>query len=222
LGPSQAPRATSHSRFLKIKPSLHFMRTFVRGIEGRLKDFILGRDSRKVVFRAEGCGLANRLRALVGYQALARLHKLPFYLTWTADPTCPSQFKDLFDSPINLVYRRALWSIRPRAIYREAIWFENIWKRWGTGIDWVTFLKEVRKRWPGRAVLMAAERGGSERPVPASRYEDPPSSSRSSLSKGTHPTAETRSNTRRLSPSPQPFRCNWDPHPEHGQSGCVR
>ena len=155
------------------------MRTFVRGIEGRLKDFILGRDSRKVVFRAEGCGLANRLRALVGYQALARLHKLPFYLTWTADPTCPSQFKDLFDSPINLVYRRALWSIRPRAIYREAIWFENIWKRWGTGIDWVTFLKEVRKRWPGRAVLMAAERGGSERPVPASRYEDPPSSSRS-------------------------------------------
>jgi hypothetical protein len=119
------------------------MRTFVRGIEGRLKDFILGRDSRKVVFRAEGCGLANRLRALVGYQALARLHKLPFYLTWTADPTCPSQFKDLFDSPINLVYRRALWSIRPRAIYREAIWFENIWKRWGTGIDWVTFLKEV-------------------------------------------------------------------------------
>jgi hypothetical protein len=116
---------------------------FVRRVGSRAKDFILGRDSRKIVFRAQGCGLANRLRALVGYQALARLHKLPFYLTWTADPFCPSEFRDLFDSPINLMYPQALRSVSPRAIYQEAISFENIWKRWGMGIDWVTYLREV-------------------------------------------------------------------------------
>jgi hypothetical protein len=116
---------------------------FVRRAGDRVKDFVLGRDSRKIVFRAERCGLANRLRALVGYQALARLHKLPFYLAWTADPACPSEFRDLFDSPIKLVYPQTFPSVSPRAIYREAIWFENIWKRWGTGIDWVTYLREV-------------------------------------------------------------------------------
>jgi len=119
------------------------MRRFVRRVGSRVKDFILGRDSRKIVFRAEGCGLANRLRALVGYQALARLHKLPFDLSWTADPFCPTEFRDLFDSPINLLCPQALRSVSPRAIYREAVWFENIWERWGAGIDWITYLRGV-------------------------------------------------------------------------------
>jgi hypothetical protein len=116
---------------------------FARRVEYRLKDLILGRDSRRIVYRAEGCGLANRLRALVGYQALARLYELPFYLAWTADTFCPCEFRDLFDSPINLVDRQALRSVSPRAIYRDATWFENIWKQWGTGIGWARYLGEV-------------------------------------------------------------------------------
>jgi hypothetical protein len=116
---------------------------FARRVECRLEDLILGRDSRRIVYRAEGCGLANRLRALVGYQALARLHELPFYLAWTVDTFCPCEFRDLFDSPINLMDREALRSVSPRAIYRHSTWFENIWKQWGTGISWLRYLGDV-------------------------------------------------------------------------------
>ena len=123
--------------------STNHMWGFARRVECRLKDLILGRDSRRIVYRAGGCGLANRLRALVGYQALARLYELPFYLAWTADAFCPCEFRDLFDSTINLVDRQALRSVSPRAIYRHATWFENIWKQWGTGIDWAIYLGEV-------------------------------------------------------------------------------
>jgi len=120
------------------------MRGFVLGARDRAEDFILGRDSRRIVFRAEGCGLANRLRALVGYQALARLCKLPFCLTWAVDSACPSEFRDLFDSAIDVMYPQDLRSVSPRAIYREPIWFEDIWKRGGRGFDWLTYLREVQ------------------------------------------------------------------------------
>ena len=119
------------------------MHGLVKKVGAWVKDIVLARDSRTIVFRAEGCGLANRLRALVGYQALASLRKLPFHLAWTPDTFCPSEFKDLFDSPIDLLSQQELRSISPRAIYREEIWFENIWMRWGEGIDWTTYLREV-------------------------------------------------------------------------------
>ena len=121
------------------------MRGLVRRVGARVKDIVLARDSRTIVFRAEGCGLANRLRALVGYQALASLRKLPFHLAWTPDTFCPSEFKDLFDSPIDLLGQQELRSISPRAIYREKIWFDNIWMRWGEGIDWIIYLREVHE-----------------------------------------------------------------------------
>jgi len=115
----------------------------IQGVEDCVKDLILGRDTRKIVFRAEGCGLANRLRAMVGYQALARLHKLPFYLRWVADPSCPCEFSDLFCSPIKAMGHQALRSVSPSAIYQEAIWFDQIWERWGADLDWATYLREV-------------------------------------------------------------------------------
>ena len=115
----------------------------IQEVEDRVKDLFLGRDTGKIVFRAEGCGLANRLRAMVGYQALARLHKLPFYLMWVADPTCPCEFSDLFSSEIEALGRQALRSVSPRAIYPEAIWFGQIWERWGADLDWATYLREV-------------------------------------------------------------------------------
>lgn len=108
-----------------------------------VKDFILSRDSRKIVFRAQGCGLANRLRALVGYQALARVRELPFYLVWAVDSYCPGEFSELFESSINPMCLQALRSVSPRAIYREPIWWQDIWKRWGAERDWIVYRREV-------------------------------------------------------------------------------
>ena len=114
-----------------------------RRVNDRVKDLFLGRDTRSIVFLAEGCGLANRLRAMVGYQALARLHKLQFYLRWVMDPTCPCEFTDLFCSPIMVIGHQALPSVSPCTIYKEAIWFDKIWERWGADLDWEKYLREV-------------------------------------------------------------------------------
>ena len=49
-----------------------------------------------VVYWARYAGLANRLRALVGYKALADLLECPFYLCWENNAHCPAAFEELF------------------------------------------------------------------------------------------------------------------------------
>lgn len=100
-----------------------------------------------VVFRAAGYGLANRLRALVGYQALARLLNLPFYLCWASDEACPSRFEDLFSTPLNVMSLTEVEQLGPEtSIFHEGIWFDEIWKRVGSdAFGWSEYLAEVHR-----------------------------------------------------------------------------
>lgn len=102
---------------------------------------------RAVVFRAAGYGLANRLRALVGYEALARLLNLPFYLCWVSDETCQSRFEDLFSTPLNLMSLSEVEQLGPEtSIFHEGIWFHEIWKRVASdAFEWSEYLAEVHR-----------------------------------------------------------------------------
>jgi hypothetical protein len=99
-----------------------------------------------IVFRASGYGLANRLRALVGYQALARLRNVPFYLCWVPDPSCEARFEELFDTPINLIDPDDLPTLPSNiAIFHEGIWFDQIWNpAAANGFGWGDYLAQVR------------------------------------------------------------------------------
>jgi hypothetical protein len=124
---------------------------------------------RAVVFRAAGYGLANRLRALAGYQALARLLDLPFYLCWVCDPACQSRFEDLFATPLNLMNWPEVEQLGPEAvIFHEGIWFDEIWKRAGSNaFGWQQYLAEVhrclRELVPRRELLQTVEDFSSRR-----------------------------------------------------------
>jgi hypothetical protein len=99
-----------------------------------------------IVFRAGGYGLANRLRALVGYQALARLLNVPFYLCWVSDPSCEARFEELFDSPINLIEPRDLETLPDATVFRQALWFDRILDLVGThAFSRGDYLAEVRQ-----------------------------------------------------------------------------
>jgi hypothetical protein len=102
---------------------------------------------RAVVFRAAGYGLANRLRALVGYQALAKLLDVPFHLCWVSDAMCQSRFEDLFATPLNLISLPEVEKLGPgTAVFHEGIWFDKIWNREISGaFGWPEFLLEVHR-----------------------------------------------------------------------------
>jgi hypothetical protein len=98
-----------------------------------------------VVFRAGGYGLANRLRALVGYQALARLLNVPFYLCWASDPFCEARFEELFDTPINLIDPRDLETLPNATVFREGLWFDQIGNLpSANALNYRDYLAEVR------------------------------------------------------------------------------
>jgi len=99
-----------------------------------------------IVFHVQGCGLANRLRALVGYQALATLRKVPFYLCWRSDPACPCRFEDLFQTQMNFLKPHDLERCGPDvSIVHEAAWFDEIWRCSGQAFEWPAYLEEVHR-----------------------------------------------------------------------------
>jgi hypothetical protein len=103
------------------------------------------RARRAVVFYTEGCGLANRLRALVGYQALANILKVPFYLYWVSDAACPCRFEDLFETPLSLLNSSGLRRFDQDTVFRDPIWFSDIWKQRAADFAWREYLREVHR-----------------------------------------------------------------------------
>jgi hypothetical protein len=77
-----------------------------------------------LVFRAAAVGLANRLRALVGYQAMSRLLGVPFRLEWVADDACNASFSSLFEPT-----RDVSDGPGPASIFTWSPWFGEIWER---------------------------------------------------------------------------------------------
>jgi hypothetical protein len=92
---------------------------------------------RLLIFHARTGGLANRLRALVGYQALSRGLGVPFGLVWEVNRRCDTSFTDLFEQPdFELLPPAAMAELGQDAdveVHEPAIWFNAIWRQVGQG-----------------------------------------------------------------------------------------
>lgn len=95
----------------------------------------LARREPPIVFASRN-GLANRLRALVGYRALADLLGRPFVVYWPSDRSCPAHFHALFDSrgweEVAFVSREEVHRLGravPGSVYREVDWYQTIWRK---------------------------------------------------------------------------------------------
>lgn len=108
--------------------------------------FGVGFMDKALVFLANSGGLANRLRALVGYQALAEVLNLPFLLRWESNAWCDAHFNDLFDtSEINLITYQEWVTFHTNDqlfIQREPTWFDSIYRQHASSlVSWPEFLK---------------------------------------------------------------------------------
>jgi hypothetical protein len=85
-----------------------------------------------IIYRAEHGGLANRLRALAGYQAMSHFLKVPFYMRWVPDDSCDADFVQLFDSSDIKTLTPGEWNFLKEdgeiSIFQSYNWFDKIWK----------------------------------------------------------------------------------------------
>lgn len=103
--------------------------------------------SETLIFVARHVGLANRLRALVGYDAMARVLNRRFLLCWLPDVACNAEFSDLFDgAAFNLVPPEEVAEMRTRSdvlVCAEPCWFHEVWRRHVQHVPWPEFLQAV-------------------------------------------------------------------------------
>ena len=92
---------------------------------------------RAVVYYAYNSGLTNRLRAMIGYQALAECLGIPFYLCWIPNQDCDEKFENLFViAKINLISPDKLHSLENDDFNRIFVgneWFDEIWSKHAEG-----------------------------------------------------------------------------------------
>ncbi|MCS6815162.1 MAG: hypothetical protein NZ772_16530 [Cyanobacteria bacterium] len=86
-----------------------------------------------IVYWSYGSGLANRLRALVGYMVMSHVLEQPFYLCWVPDIYCDAEFTDLFVAPstiklITQLQKDEMELDQNSSIYTSDDWFYEIWK----------------------------------------------------------------------------------------------
>ena len=101
-----------------------------------------------IVYLSKNTGLANRLRALVGYQAMSEILNVPFYLCWVSDRFCRADFKDIFNgSDINGITPEDLTVLgknKDITVFETPDWFNEIWKQHLTpAVPWMDFFKIV-------------------------------------------------------------------------------
>ncbi|MEQ1948300.1 MAG: hypothetical protein ABL995_13995 [Bryobacteraceae bacterium] len=99
-----------------------------------------------LVFQANAAGLANRLRALVGYQALSEFLELPFYLVWKRNADCNAEFQELFQTEIQIARESDVPQSDPNTlVYESLAWFSEIWRERLEGkVPRDEFLRRVR------------------------------------------------------------------------------
>jgi hypothetical protein len=101
-----------------------------------------------IIYRAESGGLANRLRALIGYQAMSYFLDVPFYLYWVPNVYCDTDFAHLFDATkikvINPTELNKLKVDNEISILDKLYWFDRIWKiNLENTVPWLDFLKQA-------------------------------------------------------------------------------
>jgi hypothetical protein len=99
-------------------------------------------SSDALVFHASGVGLANRLRALVGYQALSECLDLKLSLLWTADTFCNAEFRDLFEPSVPVLTPERWRENLSSRLCTAPDWFHDIWRdHLSTTVAWPDFLR---------------------------------------------------------------------------------
>ncbi|MDD5389301.1 MAG: hypothetical protein PHD37_08140 [Gallionellaceae bacterium] len=93
-----------------------------------------------LVFSAKD-GLGNRLRALVGFRALAEFQQLPLLLHWARDGACDAEFTDLFETAgweavrlIDAEEAAARKASHPEQYHYSSVWFTEVWLRHGQAL----------------------------------------------------------------------------------------
>lgn len=88
-----------------------------------------------VVFSAKE-GLGNRLRALIGFRALAEFRQVPMLLHWGRDGSCDAEFTDLFETTgwedirlIDAEEAAARKATNPEQYYHSSVWFTEVWQQ---------------------------------------------------------------------------------------------
>jgi len=83
----------------------------------------------------DGSGLANRLRAVIGYKALSKCLGMDFALCWTHDIACLAGAKSLFaENYCRLISMSELLdhAIHPACLVcEESAWFDSLWLKHG-------------------------------------------------------------------------------------------
>ena len=93
-----------------------------------------------LVFSAKD-GLGNRLRALVGFRALADFLQVPMLLHWAKDGACDAEFTDLFEITgwedvrlIDAEEAEARKASHPERYYYSSVWFTEIWQQYAQSL----------------------------------------------------------------------------------------
>jgi hypothetical protein len=88
-----------------------------------------------LVFSAKD-GLGNRLRALIGFRALAKFQQVPMLLHWDKDGACDADFTDLFENTgwedvrlINADEAAGRKASHPERFYYSSVWFTEVWRQ---------------------------------------------------------------------------------------------
>ena len=102
-----------------------------------------------IIYLAQGVGLANRLRALVGYQAMSHFLNVPLYLCWVSDSWCDVDFTHLFDcttiKTINPMQLKDFRMDNAISIFDSHEWFDKIWKTHLEQIvPWLDFSRQAK------------------------------------------------------------------------------
>jgi hypothetical protein len=88
--------------------------------------------------------LANRLRSLAGYQAMARCLGVPFSLCWIPSYDCNAAFTELFDTPgfgLVTTRERDAWSGEDALVCDSSLAFRQMWEKHLTNtIGWTDFM----------------------------------------------------------------------------------
>lgn len=99
-----------------------------------------------IIYHSKTSGLANRLRALVSYQALASCLNIPFFLCWTPDWACNCEFENLFYlNSIQTLKESDLIRQIDSQIYSTNRNYNTVWKQdvKNHGIPWKSFQKKI-------------------------------------------------------------------------------
>ena len=88
-------------------------------------------QDKPLLFYTTQAGLANRLRALLGYRAMARLLRRKFLLCWIVDEYCTAPFHDIFEMEVEVLSPsdgKRLMESGEADVFRKVDWFDAIYR----------------------------------------------------------------------------------------------